>query len=238
MGLRSAIRRLGFALTYRATDLAYWIGIPTPKRTAAGSYWSYELANPHGDDPGLAALDRLPRDAVILDAGSHVGEYAVPLARDTDRSVVALEPSPVNVARLLRTIARNDLIDQIDVHRVGLLDTNGTAPFYGSSFSKMSSFDPDAVGGRIRFIESTPIRALDSFVANYNLHPDGIKIDVEGVEQQVLDGATQTIERERPLVVLEVHDSAIAPDIAGWFEEREYRVERYDLTFVCTPVSG
>ena len=165
--VRTRVERLGFRTLYRLADLTYALGVATPKRTVAGRYWSYEPTNPHGDDPGLAALDRLPDDAVILDVGAHVGEHAIPLARGTDRRVVAFEPNGESADRLARNADRNGLGERIDRRRAGLGDANATLTFYRSTFSKCSAFDRDLAtrwGASVAGTERVPIRRLDDLV--------------------------------------------------------------------------
>jgi len=218
--LYARVERLGFRTMYRLADLTYALCVATPKRTVAGSYWSYEPTNPHGDDPGLAALDRLPDDAVILDVGAHVGEHAIPLARDTDRRVIAFEPNGESADRLARNAERNDLGDRIDLRRAGVGDANATLPFYRSTFSKCSAFDRESAtrwGASVAGTESVPVRRLDDLVEGVGGSgptegvgvppPDAIKVDVEGREAAVLRGAAGAIAAHRPLLVVEVHDA-------------------------------
>ena len=240
--LRTRAERLGFRTLYRLADLTYALGVATPKRTAAGTYWSHEPTNPHGDDLGLAALDRLPDDAEILDVGAHVGEHAIPLALDTDRRVVAFEPNGESADRLARNADRNGLCDRngpggrIDLRRAGLGDANATLTFYRSTFSKCSAFDRESAtrwGASVAGTESVPVRRLDDLVEGVGEGgadgdegsdgvdpvppPDAIKVDVEGHEAAVLRGAAATLGAHRPLLVVEVHeaeDAAVASDSA------------------------
>ena len=236
---RTRIERAGFRTLYRLADLTYALGVATPKRTVAGTYWSYEPTNPHGDDPGLAALDNLPDDAVVLDVGAHVGEHAIPLARNTDRGIVAFEPNGESADRLARNARRNGMRTDldgsgsktdlgssgsdgvIDLRRVGVGNADATLSFYRSTFSKCSAFDRDRAtrwGADIVGVEEVPVCRLDDLVEGENTEsagaipePDAIKIDVEGRELAVLRGASRTIEMYRPLLVVEVHE----PDAAG-----------------------
>ncbi|TKX57733.1 FkbM family methyltransferase [Halorubrum sp. SS7] len=225
--LRARVERLGFRTLYRLADLTYALGVATPKRTVAGTYWSHEPTNPHGDDAGLAALDRLPTDAVVLDVGAHVGEHAIPLALGTDRRVVAFEPNGESADRLARNADRNGLGGRdgagIDLRRAGLGDANATLTFYRSTFSKCSAFDRESAtrwGASVAGTESVPVRRLDDLVEGVVDEgadgvgtvppPDAIKVDVEGNEAAVLRGATATLATHRPLLVVEVHEAAEA----------------------------
>ncbi len=231
------IERLGFRAYYRIADLTYALAVATPKRTVAGAYRSYEPTNPHGDDPGLAALDGLPPDATVLDVGAHVGEHAIPLAVGTDRRVVAFEPNGESADRLERNARRNEVFDRIDLHRAGAGDERATLTFYRSTFSKCSAFDRESAsrwGARVAGIESVPVRRIDDLVVGDGPAadgpagegdddvagegddvddvrmppPDGIKIDVEGHESAVLRGAERTVREHRPLLVVEIHEDA------------------------------
>ncbi|ELZ44041.1 SAM-dependent methyltransferase [Halorubrum coriense DSM 10284] len=223
--LRARVERLGFRALYRLADMTYALGVATPKRTVAGTYWSYEPTNPHGDDPGLAALDRLPGDAVIVDVGAHVGEHAIPLARGTDRRVVAFEPNGESADRLARNVDRNGLGGRADRRRAGLGDANATLTFYRSTFSKCSAFDRDLAtrwGASVAGTESVPVRRLDDLVEGVDgtiadnvdpvPPPDAIKVDVEGHEAAVLRGAAATLAAQRPLLVVEVHGTESAAE--------------------------
>nr|WP_246066465.1 FkbM family methyltransferase [Halorubrum cibi] len=255
------LERVGFRTLYRLADLTYALGVATPKRTVAGTYWSYEPTNPHGDDPGLAALDRIPNDATVLDVGAHVGEHAIPLAADTDRRVVAFEPNGESADRLVRNAARNGLAAgtdrRLDLRRAGLGDERGSLPFYRSTFSKCSAFDRDRAtrwGARVDAVEEVPVFRLDDLVegvvaAGVDVAadatpagdpvtpPDAIKVDVEGRELAVLRGAEATIRAHRPLLVVEVHDGTAGDDRAdalrSWIAERDYDVDERGDVWVC-----
>ncbi len=220
------LERKGFRTLYRLTDLSYAVGLATPKLTAAGTYWSYEPTNPHGDDPGLAALDALAQDAVVVDAGAHVGEHAIPLVVGTDRRVLALEPNAESADRLARNAARNGCSDQIDLRRAGVGDERTTLPFYRSTFSKCSAFDAERAsrwGARIAHVETVPVYRIDDLVGPDATPgetepappPDAIKIDIEGHELAVLRGAERTLREHRPLLVVEVHEQPSVIDGHG-----------------------
>ena len=258
--LRARTERLGFRTLYRLADLTYALGVATPKRTVAGTYWSHEPTNPHGDDAGLAALDRLPDDAVVLDVGAHVGEHAIPLALGTDRRVVAFEPNGESADRLARNAERNGLGGRIDLRRAGVGDANATLTFYRSTFSKCSAFDRESAtrwGASVAGTESVPVRRLDDLVEGVGERgsngdegadgvdpvppPDAIKVDVEGHEAAVLRGAAATLGAHRPLLVVEVHeaeDAAAASDSADlreWLAARGYAVEEAEDVWICRP---
>lgn len=229
--VRERLERIGFRTLYRIADLTYALGIATPKRTVAGTYWSYEPTNPHGDDPGLAALDALPADATVLDVGAHVGEHAVPLARGTEREVVAFEPNGESADRLARNARRNGFVvgsgvaqggdtaqgadsgGGIALRRAGVGDANATLSFYRSTFSKCSAFDRDRAtrwGAAVDAVEPVPIRRLDDLV-------EGVAeggAEVGAIDEAGSDGELTESERSHATAPVPAPD-AIKVDVEG-----------------------
>ena len=82
-----------------------------------------------------------------------------------------------------------------------------------------------------------PVITLDSFFAKEQMKRiDLIKIDVEGFEMKVLYGATDCVERFRPVLFLELCDANLreqgssAVELLQWLEARDYGV--------CDAISG
>lgn len=124
---------------------------------------------------------------VALDIGAHVGFWSMWLA-DEFESVHAFEPSPEHA----ECFSRNVTGKNVTLHQYALGASAGR--------SGLSS-DPDNSGKAcLAAGAAVEVRALDSF----ELQDVGlIKIDVEGYESEVLDGARRTIARCRPIVVFE-----------------------------------
>jgi hypothetical protein len=89
--------------------------------------------------------------------------------------------------------------------------------------------DADAAAGSTEEVESRP---LDDVLAELGRTPDAIKCDVEGAELDVLRGAQATLERDRPLVMLEIDQRWAAryghtgEQVARFLTERGYGYER------------
>lgn len=151
------------------------------------------------------ALCRQRRAAV--DIGAHVGLWSMWLARDFAR-VHAFEPLGAhrklferNVARwsnvTLHPCALGETEGEVQIRRP--LETTGNAHvlnFTGRHPGTRHVEHPD----RADIHEHVPMRTLDSF----NLQEvDLIKIDVEGFERAVVQGAEETIRRCRPVICVE-----------------------------------
>jgi FkbM family methyltransferase len=147
---------------------------------------------------------------LIVDVGANVGQFAnaaklfFPEAR-----VVSFEPDPETYADLqINTHGRRD----VELHNVGLGDRDEVMMFYRHELSVMSSFSAQTDEmAHHRGSTELPVRRLDA-VLGPDVRPDLLKIDVEGSERQVLQGAWETVARSR-YVLIEL--SLGRPDGAG-----------------------
>ena len=146
----------------------------------------------------LAIIDKyLSENAVILDIGANVGSHTVYWALERSaRKIYSFEPL-LDTFNILKTnIKLNNLSDRVDIYNIGLSDEvcNGTIESYnsynigGTSFRKTEN-------GESKFCP------LDSIEIPEKI--DLIKIDVEGAEVRVLDGAKNTIIKNKPVIVIE-----------------------------------
>lgn len=144
------------------------------------------------------------RDADAIDIGANDGSYVHYLRRHA-RKVIAFEPMPALARALRDKFPGND----VSVEQVALSDREGTVELHmpvvdGVVVTGCSTISSEAseTYPASRAIE-VPMDRLD---AVYKGRVGFIKIDVEGHEQAVLDGAVQTIRRCRPRLLVEVDD--------------------------------
>jgi FkbM family methyltransferase len=144
------------------------------------------------------ATEYLQPGMTVVDAGAHLGSFALlasQLVGDEGR-VYAVEP--ISAEYLRRCVADNQL-GNVEVCPVALADEDGELSLQLSTQSGMHS----AVIGPSQRTITVPKRTLDGLVAEWGLASvDFIKVDVEGYEPQVLQGARETIARFRPVLAL------------------------------------
>ena len=141
----------------------------------------------------------IPANAVMLDIGANIGNHALYLARQCS-AVHCFEPNPRAYARLERNIALNNAAN-IQVHRFGLSSRNETAIFYENASGNLGASGFRSSEGERREL---PIRNADDAVAELSLSRiDLVKIDVEGMEPEVISGLRETIARFRPIIAFE-----------------------------------
>lgn len=168
------------------------------------AYYRRRVAHETGTgEPELAILPQLmKRGGTAVDVGANQGFFAFALAGVADR-VIAFEPNP-DYAFFARWMLRG----HAEVLSNAISDKAGRATFYVPvrEDGLVLHLAGNLTGAHSQFAKSmrtfeVEVRTLDSF----NLTDVRfIKVDVEGVERQVLDGARVTIMRDRPAMVLEL----------------------------------
>lgn len=194
--MRSALGRLLDRLGRRVEQL---VPGPIAMPLLAAAQWV-------DGEPELKCLHEfVPADRLAVDIGAAEGIWSWFLARRA-RAVVAFEANPESVERIRRRLPR------VQVYAVALSNCGGEADLRipivrGQEFTGWATIEP-ANGHTALTVEGTrtvrvPTRPLDA----YKLENVGfIKIDVEGHELAVLEGAVNTIRRNQPVILVEAED--------------------------------
>ena len=155
-------------------------------------------------EPELGILPLLvARNRVALDVGANKGGYTLGLLRLAS-AVHAFEPNPALIPWLSR------LRDpRLTIHPIALGDRDGDAVLRvplgrkGKPLKQGATLAPTERVGRGCVEARATVRRIDSL----DLGDVGfIKIDVEGFEAQVVDGARGTIDRCRPVMLIEIEE--------------------------------
>jgi FkbM family methyltransferase len=124
---------------------------------------------------------------------------------------VAFEPHP-GINRMLRTTVKMNKLGNISVFQTALSNTEGEIVI-------------PAKRGKTRKVGECriPVRTLDSF----KLKPSLLKIDTEGNELLVLQGAMETL-KQRPRIVVETHSfSESSRYVRSYLEARGYSIREF-----------
>ena len=189
----------------------------------------------------MACRRAVREGSVVLDVGANMGAHTLHLARAVgDRGrVVAFEPSMTAFARLRRNIGLNpDLAPHITAEQVMLLGSSDAVlpPTVVDSWPllRRRELDP-VVPGRPGPTTGARTSTLDAMVYTLDLRRvDLIKIDVDGYECDVLDGATNTVSQHRPLIACELAPFVFdrvgrnIGDLLARFSDYDYRLWTID----------
>ncbi len=142
-------------------------------------------------------------DFICLDIGANIGETTLNFARLAPNGrVYAFEPVPFLHERLKTNIALNRY-QHIDIYNLALSDKEEELFFENPSNNNSSgialSKEPTNTS---TLVHSTTI---DEFISSNNIgRVDFIKIDVEGFENFVINGARHTLQQLQPIMVIEI----------------------------------
>jgi FkbM family methyltransferase len=137
----------------------------------------------------------------FIDVGANLGFYSYGL-KGVFNSIVAFEPLE-SVSNFLR----DSRVDNIIIYDVACSNVDGESEIHIPIIDKKIEYSYAGldVNEKYKVFESRKIvtRRLDSFHFN---DVDCIKIDVEGFEQNVIEGAYETIKRCLPIIVVELEN--------------------------------
>jgi FkbM family methyltransferase len=142
----------------------------------------------------------LTEDAFAVDVGANVGPLTLLMAKIVrSGKVIAIEPGPPICERLKRNLRLNpDLEKNVRVFQVGLADKAGSLMWSEDQNNRGNAGLLDSVGSPVEVV------TLDSIIASIGTERlDFIKIDVEGMEYEVIIGASDSIRKYRPIIYYE-----------------------------------
>jgi FkbM family methyltransferase len=164
-------------------------------------------------EPGTQkTLQKLVKPAdVVFDIGANVGAHTLSIARSVGESgkVYAFEPADFAFAKLQRNLALNPELQARTFPQQILLAANSAdsppREIYASwPFQSVEPVHPK-LRGRLVSAERATVETLDNFVRSKAIaRLDLIKMDVDGHELPVLQGAAETLHRFRPTLVMEM----------------------------------
>ena len=150
----------------------------------------------------IAWIDRFPEGSIVWDVGANVGVYSLYAAARRRCTVLAFEPSASNFFVLTRNVELNALEELVATYCVALSGTTSLGSMNLSSSAMgmaMSQFgragetsrywtgSTHAIHGMVGF-------TIDEFVERFAPpFPAYIKLDVDGLELPILEGAAQTL---------------------------------------------
>ena len=226
-----------------------------PLRLPFGAWWlaessalDYELAHEGYETAELSFVQRLLRPGMtVLDLGAHHGLYSLLASKCVGRNgqVIAFEPSPRERRRLLRHVKLNRGANVI-VQPYALGPDAGAAELFlvENGQDGCNSLRPPAVLEPVTTVRVT-LRRVDEELEHMGVaHVDFIKLDVEGAELGVLQGAAGILHGpSRPVILAEVQDVRTKPwgytarEIIHFLVRKQYRWFALDSEGNLAPVS-
>ncbi|MDD4013491.1 MAG: FkbM family methyltransferase [Candidatus Omnitrophica bacterium] len=175
-------------------------------------------------------LSRIERGMTVVDVGANIGYYSVLMASKVGLSgrVISFEPNPMMLEELKCNIEMNRF-ENISIQQTAIADQNGYKTFFVPSLGMEAhgSFKQNETFKTFKSI-SVQTEKLDDALARLDIqHVDLIKIDAEGAEKFIFEGATKllSLSRNKPVLVFECSET-----LCRVFGHRSYDV----LSFVSS----
>lgn len=146
---------------------------------------------------------KIKSNDILLDVGACVGSWSI-YAAMYGATVHAFEIGDNQLLAMRANIHMNEVGDRITGYKLALVGDNHTQFVYRQGFHIYKKTDNDDDE-----LEPVLTMTLDEWVRQFKAklpHIEYIKIDVEGMEYDVLIGGLNTIKEYRPKLIIEIHD--------------------------------
>lgn len=204
--------------------------------------WQNSIVEGTYDNFIFRRINRLNLEGkTIYDIGAHVGFHSMNFAQIVGQNgkVYAFEPNLSNIKRMKLILSKNkDLAERIKIYDFAIANRKIITTFYYSSiidngYSSGSYIDKahiprpiteySQIGFKKKKVNTLP---LDNILQDLGgTPPILIKIDVEGAENQVLDGAKQLIKKYHPIFLIEVHTIYCSYYVTNFLKSLNYSLE-------------
>lgn len=160
---------------------------------------SLDLYGEFSEAEGRVLAGLVPEGGLAIEAGANIGAHTVVLARAAGPrgAVIAFEPQRVLYQMLCANLALNE-IRNVQAINAGLSAERGHTRVPAIDYAAAGNFGGVSLGAErgelvpVEALDATPLRRLDL-----------LKVDVEGMELEVLTGAAKTIARHKPVLYVE-----------------------------------
>ena len=177
-------------------------------------------------------INSFEQNSIFYDIGANVGIYSVyasMLHKNID--TIAFEPSVFNLEILSKNIYINNLYDRISIYPISLdikknqnqfnmskVEVGGALSGFGTELDEFNNQRD------ITFKYKTFSQSLDDFVDEYNLKlPNYIKIDVDGIELSILNGAIKILNSNNIKSIL-IENTDPKSGISSFLEENNFQL--------------
>lgn len=155
-------------------------------------------------------IQNLDEGDTFLDVGAHYGYFSLLASQlvGNKGKVVSFEASPTTFGVLDKN---KTLVKNLYHYNLAVSNTNSKLIFYEfpNLYSEYNTLDISQFENEKWFVDYPPKEVeietiwLDNFLEKEKYHPKIIKIDVEGAEYQVLQGAQKHLEENNPIIAME-----------------------------------
>jgi FkbM family methyltransferase len=172
------------------------------------TYWWADASQKLIDEeiaPYFDALEENFDPEVVLDVGAATGAFAILAARLFPRATIYCFEPAERQRILLQRNARLNGVENIEMVPFGLWDSEKTVAFR-SNGAESSFFPVSRFRDTLPFPEQVPVLPLDRWTKSKGLgRVDLVKMDAEGAELEILEGAQDTLRKFHPWLLVQAY---------------------------------
>ncbi len=180
--------------------------------------------------------ENLQEGDIFFDVGANVGIYSIYAAlRKPKAMVYAFEPEYSNLHQLKMNIINNDLLNNVIPFAIAISDQTGVSYLHIQDFTAgaaLSSEQRDSInktfGKDVVWKEGIGTSTLDYISENLDIHPNLIKIDVDGNELKILNGGRKVFSNNklRSIIIEMIKSLPNYSGIKKYLNEQGFKLEK------------
>lgn len=189
--------------------------------------------------------EKIKPGMICLDCGGNIGYYATLESKLVGKEgrVLAIEPSPVNIKYLEKNLILQNQ-NNFEVYNFACGNIDGEIKFVVHKISNMCRVaNPDEFETDDKKFVKIPVCKLDTFLADKNLpRLDLLRMDIEGSELRLFEGAVDTIRKFKPMIQIELHPGHLGPvntkKLLKLLKDEGYEFSTFMIGYLDTPLVG
>ncbi len=176
-------------------------------------------------------------EGVFIDVGAHVGKYSIRIAKKLNNKgqVVAIEAHPITYGFLEKNKILNKL-NNITLLNKGVYNKKEKGKIFSGREGLAASSIIEKNTGHAGSYFNIYLDMLDNIVRDLKLNRvDLLKVDVEGADVEVIEGAIKTIKRFRPKIIIEISGEEHLRKISKILNSQNYtsyEIEPWNYAFI------
>lgn len=221
---RKIIKRLGLLGQYKTEKIGDFLVTYEPETDIGGRLYRGELFEKA--EINIAAK-YIKKDSIVLDIGANIGLHALSFsAIVTEGLVIAFEPQPKTFGILQKNIIQNSIKNIIPLN-LAVAQNAEIADFFvmdDDAYSSLIDTGRKVLSEKINVVCTT----IDGLLGRIKV--DFIKIDVEGLELDVLNSMVNLIKQCHPVIFCEIYKGKISTydpnETIAYLKNMEYKAYR------------
>lgn len=168
----------------------------------------------------------LKPNMTVINVGAHRGYFSFLSAKlmEDKGKIYSIEPDPANISWLKKGL-RTNRYNSIKPFQLAFSNKNGFLKLFKGDKSGHHSLTEDMGYGSI----VVKVQKLDDFIKENNIKKvDLIKIDVEGADIEVIEGAEELLQQENLKIVMDIHDID-REKLFDIFRKNNYSIYKYNF---------